>query len=565
MEFAATRVPLPEPDEKAKGPPRAKPKKAYRTPKSSRRVKKRREKRSERCNAADIDTTDDSTHNAATSGALENSPEAKLLPEKHYSHLRCVQKLSYVHSTLSGTETTPSPTNRPDAEDDEEFEYTIIFDDPAAFKDSYSALDPRPPAGSPPRSGRTPSKWQPNHQQIAALTTTDGEERKHEQASNLFRETKTADSEENLIRRKNAGRSKQKENRLRRHKKNAMGNVPLLKVGEQRNRSRDIAAAPTSTTSGKSRRKKSASPRREGTSSRRRRAKTMSQAPSPSASPHQRKGESFSSKQQELVKNENVSPNVGRQQLLSSPSSDEKVDMEGSTAKGFNSPEFSTPTSLQRSTRSIGKARKRLQPKNKTSHKGRISSTQAKGPIKLLPPKRTPKKKIGPDTRSSRLPPPKSPYSHLRCVQNLHIINSPPKEESKKLQKIEDGKQSNSCVVRGDEDVNASSPCLRNTTGDNSNNPDEIEAVLVAGKMKPNPCIALHYRDKHLPAGQLRCLEVQLPKIPKPENLPLKMYIQEYCEYVCHRLCKEAKAFAFIQRNQLRRVVTCLSLKMSKV
>eukprot|EP00944_MAST-04C_sp_MAST-4C-sp1_P015266 g15266.t1 len=565
MEFAATRVPLPEPDEKAKGPPRAKPKKAYRTPKSSRRVKKKREKRSERCNAADIDTTDESTHNAATSGALENSPEAKLLPEKHYSHLRCVQKLSYVHSTLSGTETTPSPTNRPDDEGDEEFEYTIIFDDPAAFKDACTARDPRPPAGSPPRSGRTPSKWQPNHQQIAALTTRDGEERKHNQATNLFRETKMADAEENLIRRKNAGRSKQKENRLRRHKENAMGNVPLLKIGEQRNRSRDIAAAPTSTKSGKSRREKSASPRRKGTSSRRRRAKTMSQAPSPSASPHQRKGGSFLSKQPKLGKDENVSPNVGRQQLLSSPSSDEKVDVEGSTAKGFNSPGFSTPTSSQRSKRSLGNARKRLLPKNKASPKARTSSTQAKGPIKLLPPKRTPKKKIGPDTRSSRLPPPKSPYSHLRCVQNLHIINSPPKEESKKLQKIEDGKQSNSSVVRGDKDVIASSPSLRNTTGDNSDNPDEIEAVLVAGKMKPNPCIALHYRDKHLPAGQLRCLEVQLPKIPKPENLPLKMYIQEYCEYVCHRLCKEAKAFAFIQRNQLRRVVTCLSLKMSKV
>ena len=393
MEFAATRVPLPEPDEKAKGPPGAKPKKAYRTPKASRRVKKRREKRSERCNAADIDTTDDSTQNAATLGALENSPEAKLLPEKHYSHLRCVQKLSYVHSTLSGTETTPSPTNRPDDEGDEEFEYTIIFDDPAAFKDAYSALDPRPPAGSPPRSGRTPSKWQPNHQQIAALTTTDGEERKHEQATNLFRETKMADAEENLIRRKNAGRSKQKENRLRRHKKNAMGNVPLLKIGEQRNRSRDIAAAPTSTTSGKSRREKSASPRRKGTSSRRRRAKQC-----PKHRLHLRlhingKVGLFHRSNQKLVKDENVSPNVGRQQLLSSPSSDEKVDVEGSTAKGFNSPEFSTPTSSQRSTRSLGNARKRLLPKNKASPKGRTSSTQAKGPIKLLPPKRTPKRK----------------------------------------------------------------------------------------------------------------------------------------------------------------------------
>lgn len=564
MEFAATRVSLPKPDEDAKGLPGAKPKKAYRTPKASRGLKKKNEKRLGRCNATDIDTTKDPSHDTATlAGALENSPEAELLPEKHYSHLRCVQKLSYVHSTLSGAETTPSPTSHPDDEEDEEFEYTIIFDDPAAFKDSYGPLNPRPPAGSPPRSGRTPSKWQPNHQQIAALTTLDGEERKHDQEPTLFRETKTSDAEENLIRRKNAGRSKQKEHRLRRHKNKAVANVPLLKVGDQRNRSRDIAAAPTSTTSRKSRVKKSPSPQRKGTSSRRRRTKTMSQAPSPSTSPHQLEERSFSSKRAELGKDENVSPNVGRQQLLSSPSSDEKVDVERSTAKMIKSPEFSTPTSLQRSIRSFGNARKRLLPKNKASATGRASSTQAKGPIKLLPPKRTPKKTIGPESRSSRLPPPKSPYSHLRCVQNLHIINSPPKEQSKKTPKIEDGKQNNSGVVR-EKDVIASSPSVGNTTDEGNDNPDKIEAVLVAGKMKPNPCIALHYRDKHLPAGQLRCLEVQLPKIPKPEDLPFKMYIQEYCEYVCHRLCKEAKAFKFIQRNQLRRVVTCLSLKMSK-
>ena len=332
--------------------PGAKPKKVYRTPKASRRVKKRREKRSERCNAADIDTTDDSTHNAATLDALENSPEAKLLPEKHYSHLRCVQKLSYVHSTLSGTETTPSPTNRPDAEDDEEFEYTIIFDDPAAFKDSYSALDPRPPAGSPPRSGRTPSKWQPNHQQIAALTTTDGEERKHEQASNLFRETKTADSAEEF----------DSPEKCRKEQKRRIVYVDTKKCDGQCAASkgrRTEEPEPRHRRSTDFYQKREIEEEKEHISTTRGDVQSAKEGKNnvPSAVSicvsTSTERWVFSSKQQELVKDENVSPNVGRQQLLSSPSSDEKVDVEGSTAKGVNSPEFSTPTSLQRSTRSF--------------------------------------------------------------------------------------------------------------------------------------------------------------------------------------------------------------------
>ena len=81
--------------------------------------------------------------------------------------------------------------------------------------------------------------------------------------------------------------------------------------------------------------------------------------------------------------------------------------------------------------------------------------------------------------------------------------------------------------------------------------------------MKPNPCIALHYRSKGQALASWPVAVFGSPTLQnsKAGELAKKMYIQEYCEYVCHRLCKEAKAFAFIQRNQLRRVVTCLSLK----
>ena len=625
----------------------------FHTPRNDIKRKKKKKQQQQ-----SIDTSIESSNN----GFSENKPssplsssndsvESELLPDKHYSHLRCIQKLSHVHNTIWEVLTTPSPTRASkrgaDGDNYKEFVEEKIrnienkkastfltelskaqqqqADQENALENSSTYnnnnLNPKPPAGSPPRSGRTPYKWHPGDEMIASLITTTSEvDDRNGKSPSLFRETKDSSStitkknkdvDDNNNRRNNknprrhhsSGRSKQKHRHLRKttdeekrkrvdkdkEEKNMNRKVNETEKVEEKDEYTNIQmreSTPTTTSTTSSSRRSTSSRRRrrgkkvsspaikrnsknEKTTRRQRTTSSttisMSQAPSPSTSPHQQQERELALKFKESRnKDENKSPNIihnVKEPLVTSPSSlsyDEREKKEQVEEEEEGEIISKHTTTANMNTQRLFQTRNN----GKNNSKDRISSTmQSKGPIKLIRSKRTPSKKIGPDTRSSRLPPPKSPYSHLRCVQNLHIINSPPKDLNKKVSNIND-------VNSNGDNVNkqTSSGSMNNNShddDDNNNNPDQIEAVLVAGKIKPVPCIALQYRDKHLPPGQLRCLEVQLPIIPKPDDLPMKMYIQEYCEYVCHRLCKEAKPFQYIELNQLRRVVTCLSLKLS--
>eukprot|EP00943_MAST-04B_sp_MAST-4B-sp1_P003035 g3035.t1 len=518
-----------------------------------------------------------------TPSSPSSSVESELLPDKHYSHLRCIQKLSHVHSTIWEVLTTPSPTRAASKRGDyKEFMEEKNSNSSSTFlteldeakttvenssNRTKSSLNPKPPAGSPPRSGRTPYKWHPGDEMIAALTT------EAVSSPSLFRDTHSSSSENGDDNKRsrprgthNSGRSKQKRRQLRSKSKTKEKCLPAdessssttAKYHNENNDSTPTSRGNLSSTTSRRSSRRSAGKKKISSPSNIQHSNvttttSMSQAPSPSTSPHQQEANErplnfeksnegkFSTQNH---KDENKSPNVGVKELVlvTSPSSTQYDNVEvGAGEEKGSTGSFGQNIVKKKNNRNF------LTMKSTKQHqKDRAPS---KGPIKLIRSQRTPRKKIGPDTRSSRLPPPKSPYSHLRCVQNLHIINSPTKEASN----IDDVNNNNDNKRRD-----------MSTSEDDLDNPDQIEVKLVAGKIKPVPCIALQYRDKYLPQGQLRCLEVQLPIIPKPDDLPLKMYIQEYCEYVCHRLCKEAKPFQYIELNQLRRVVTCVSLKVNK-
>ena len=386
---------------------------------------------------------------ATVAGDAASSVERELLPDHSYSHLRCVQKLQQVHTTIWEVLTTPSPTRArrgPSKSNDPENEPGIILLTPGTH------LAPRPPAGSPPRSGRTPDKWEGD----GGVPT-----------GNLDRDDSTAPST-TARRPRRSGRSSSHTRYL---------TTAALKKEErrrerqmERERHRETLAEQTADCVHNLKNK-------------------VADAPSPSTSPQ----------------NENRPANGG---LVASPSASADHDRCLLRADALR---MEAAESKKQVDMCLARCAARRELQNRRG-----------GPVRARPPSSTS------NIDSVRTPPPGA-YSHVRCVQHLNGLRTQPEDENQ--------------TVGVDEAVS-------------------IEAMWVAGKLLPHPCIALHFRDARLPDGQLRCLEVRLPVVSRPEGAALKLFVSEYCEYVCSRLSEEAAPFRNVAIAQLRRVITALAVKM---
>ena len=484
-----------------------------------------------------------------------SSNERQLLPDKSYSHLRCVQKLQQVHSTIWEVLTTPSPTRAGRPAPNRRFEEGLQED--STYGDAEkearrtdeenadSGLAPRPPAGSPPRSGRTPYKWELEH----------GEEsvENKEPAQSVTPSTTSG-------RRK--GRRRSKKRLLTSTAVAAAKNVPTTsgvegnrekyrekhRPGERKEQSVASSQAPSPSTSplNKSAEVEATAVHQpktpEESMRKKRRPRRRTPIPSELLQPARRKP----------VEVENIHPNKGAEEtvLVSSPSSSieeeenkRKLVLERRRAQAAESKrqlDAFIKNRDKRPAKSKKKSKRVAAAAKNTDVRHRRSMPSTKGPIKSA--KSTRKPLVA--EKSSHLPPSSSPYSHLRCMQNLHIIHSPEKAD----------------VTPTDSETKNGGSSTEQKDADGSEGL-KFEAVLVAGKSTPHPSVAVHYRDAALPSGQLRCLEVQLPIIEKPPEMTLKLFVEEYCEYMCHRLCVEAKPFRAVAVGQLRRIVTCLALK----
>jgi hypothetical protein len=105
------------------------------------------------------------------------------------------------------------------------------------------------------------------------------------------------------------------------------------------------------------------------------------------------------------------------------------------------------------------------------------------------------------------------------------------------------------------------SPSSSNTHVMNMHNDqaDVIEQViLVAGKVRPVPTVAVQFRQRGLPKGMLRLVEVEIPIVPKPYKKSTKRFVQERTEIVLSRLTNEAPGFSSVAPYQLRKILNQL-------
>ena len=84
------------------------------------------------------------------------------------------------------------------------------------------------------------------------------------------------------------------------------------------------------------------------------------------------------------------------------------------------------------------------------------------------------------------------------------------------------------------------------------------QVVLVAGKVRPVPTVAVQFRQRGLPKGMLRLVEVEIPVVHKPSQVSTKRFVQEQTEIVLGRLTREAPGFAAVAPYQLRKVLNQL-------
>lgn len=89
--------------------------------------------------------------------------------------------------------------------------------------------------------------------------------------------------------------------------------------------------------------------------------------------------------------------------------------------------------------------------------------------------------------------------------------------------------------------------------------------MLVAGRMKPNPSVAVQFRDPQLPAGLLRCLDVGLPLSAKDPKVPTSRFVKSEVESLIALLHREAPIFRCVAPHQLRRVLTCIAVEFVKI
>eukprot|EP00949_MAST-11_sp_MAST-11-sp1_P002815 g2815.t1 len=138
-----------------------------------------------------------------------------------------------------------------------------------------------------------------------------------------------------------------------------------------------------------------------------------------------------------------------------------------------------------------------------------------------------------------RLPDSSPTYSHIRCVQGLR------EHATKSASKSEDGPAAMERSSAGSKGVG-------------------IEVVLVAGKLKPIPTVAMQYRDPELEKGKLRCLEVALPLAAKPAGVALKRFVQAHSQAVYDMLIGQCAEFGACNKDQLMRILRSLSLEQAK-
>ena len=84
------------------------------------------------------------------------------------------------------------------------------------------------------------------------------------------------------------------------------------------------------------------------------------------------------------------------------------------------------------------------------------------------------------------------------------------------------------------------------------------QVVLVAGKVHPVPTIAVQFRQRGLPKGMLRLVEVEIPIVPKPMDVSTKRFVQERTSIVLSRLTTEAPGFSNVAPYQLRKILNQL-------
>ena len=383
---------------------------------------------------------------ATVAGDAASPVERELLPDRNYSHLRCVQKLQQVHTTIWEVLTTPSPTRARHGPSNSNEPEEIILLTPGTH------LAPRPPAGSPPRSGRTPDKWEGDGE-IATRNLDHGDSTVPSTTSRRPRRSGRSSSHTRYL---TTAALKKEERHLERQM--------------ERERHQETLAEKNANRVHKLKNK-------------------VADAPSPSTSPQ----------------NENRPANGA---LVASPSASADHDR---CLLRANALRMEAAESKKQVDTCLARCAARRELRNRRGTPVRAHPSSLTSNIDAV-----------------RTPPPGA-YSHVRCVQHLNGLRTQPKDENQ--------------TVGADEAVS-------------------VEAMWVAGKLLPHPCVALHFRDARLPDGQLRCLEVRLPVVSRPEGAALKLFVSEYCEYVCSRLSEEAAPFRNVAIAQLRRVITALAIKM---
>ena len=153
-------------------------------------------------------------------------------------------------------------------------------------------------------------------------------------------------------------------------------------------------------------------------------------------------------------------------------------------------------------------------------------------------------------------------YSHLRCCQGLSELKSRVSTILTGQKGQGDGKKNEVFVASPS---SASPFChaedpdgVSQKQGDPINQGYTCEVILVAGKVKPVPTIAVQFRDSRLPAGMLRLVEVELPLVEKPATLSIKRFVQERTEELVARLRSDAPGFSSAPAHKLRKVLGSL-------
>lgn len=168
---------------------------------------------------------------------------------------------------------------------------------------------------------------------------------------------------------------------------------------------------------------------------------------------------------------------------------------------------------------------------------------------------RTPKSpKNASDATTPHLPDRSPFYSHLRCCQGLSELKS-------RITTISTGPAS--VVVASPSSTSPMQPAHMPSGFSLGASGPELEertctVILVAGKVRPVPTVAVQFRDSRLPAGMLRLVEVELPVVPKPVHVSIKRFVQERTEELVARLRLEAPGFANAPAHKLRKVLGSL-------